>query len=439
MEEITNINSLGFIFALIAGVLLVTLPRRFALFPLLGVTCYMSQGQVVGIFGLHFTVLRILLALGWCRAFIRREVSSFRFCFIDKAFILWTVSYFILSNLLWRTSDNFIYSAGSVYNAVGIYFLFRFIIQDFEDIERLIMMLAILIVPLSIFFLIEKATGRNLFSFFGGVPDFTVIRDGKLRCQGAFRHPILAGTFAAALVPLFLSLWWINKARLLAALGVLAAVIICITSASSGPIMTMLFGVIALSFWPLRRYMRVVRWCILISIISLHMVMKAPVWFLMARIGESIGGTGWHRAELIDQAIKHFNEWWLLGTTYTAHWMPYVLPNEPNMVDITNTYIYQGVTGGLLTMILFVLLIVLSFKAIGQFMKENYGHSVSELIIVWSVGSVLFAHAISFLSVLYFDQSVIFWYLILAIIPTIAMSTPEEVTYITPVDIVEYE
>jgi len=23
--------------------------------------------------------------------------------------------------------------------------------------------------------------------------------------------------------------------------------------------------------------------------------------------------TGWHRAELIDSALRHFNEWWLVG------------------------------------------------------------------------------------------------------------------------------
>jgi len=47
---------------------------------------------------------------------------------------------------------------------------------------------------------------------------------------------------------------------------------------------------------------------------------ESPIWFLIGRLSAIIGGTGWARSELIDQAIKHFSEWWLLGTTYTAHW-----------------------------------------------------------------------------------------------------------------------
>ena len=57
-------------------------------------------------------------------------------------------------------------------------------------------------IPTAIIFLNEARTGRNLFAAFGGVPSLTDMREGKLRCSGAFGNSILAGCFWASLIPL---------------------------------------------------------------------------------------------------------------------------------------------------------------------------------------------------------------------------------------------
>jgi O-antigen ligase len=147
--------------------------------------------------------------------------------------------------------------------------------------------------------------------------------------------------------------------------------------------------------------------------------MKAPVWYLIMRVSEVAGGQGWHRSYLIDQAIKHFNEWWLLGTAYCAHWMPYGHPLDPNKVDITNQYIAEGVNGGLLTMVLFIAVIVCCFQAIGLKMREIEKRSFEYKFLVWALGCSLFSHAVNFLSVAYFDQIFIFWYLTLALVASL--------------------
>ena len=46
--------------------------------------------------------------------------------------------------------------------------------------------------------------------------------------------------------------------------------------------------------------------------------------------------------------------------------MPYVLPDNPEMVDITNQYVWEGLIGGLLTMILFIVLIARCFQGVGM-------------------------------------------------------------------------
>jgi len=196
--------------------------------------------------------------------------------------------------------------------------------------------------------------------------------------------------------------------------------VITITSASSGPVMTLLFGFIGMMMWFFRHWMREIRWALVILIGSAHYAMKAPVWYSISRISDILGGTGWHRANLIDQAIKHFKEWWLFGSTYTAHWMAYSLPSDPDMADITNQYILEGVNGGLVTMLLFIGIIVACFKKLGAAQQVAVDHPLGKGFSLWCFGSALFAHAVTFMSVSYFDQTIVTWFLLIAIISTIS-------------------
>ena len=66
----------------------------------------------------------------------------------------------------------------------------------------------------------------------------------------------------------------------------------------------------------------------------------------------------YHRAALIESAIKHLDEWWLAGTDYTRHWMPSGIPANENHTDLTNHYIAMGVMGGLLLLLLFIWLLL---------------------------------------------------------------------------------
>jgi hypothetical protein len=433
MEETSTINSITTYFIIISSLLMISLPRRLAIFPILIAACYITLGQILVIAGLHFPVFRILIFFGFLRLIIRGEIYKLKLNHIDKAIIWWVIISIITGVLLEKSWDGFINRLGLAYSALGCYYLFRFLIRDRDDLLTLLKILVIIIVPLTISVIIEKTTSRNIFSIFGGVPEVTVIRDGRLRCQGAFRHPILMGTFAATLIPLFFSLWFKNKGgKLFSMLGIICATIITFASASSGPALAYIYGIIALMAWPFRYNMRIIRWLILIALISLHMIMKAPVWFLMARLGEQIGGGGWHRAEIITQAVTHFNEWWLIGTTYTAHWMPNVLPINPNMIDITNQFIFEGVGGGIWRMGAFIIIIIICFRELGKSNLILKDQPIDLRIFSWSLGAALFAHIMSFMSVAYFDQIIVFWYLLLAIISvfisTINIPTKSEAT-----------
>jgi hypothetical protein len=179
-----------------------------------------------------------------------------------------------------------------------------------------------------------------------------------------------------------------------------------------------------LVMWRFREKMNLAWWATLVAVVSLHLIMKAPVWALMGRVSGLTGGTGWYRSELITQAINHIGEWWFWGTDYTAHWMPFVLPENPNMVDITSQYIAEGVNGGLLTMLLFIGMIALCFRQLGRRLRVLYSEDAgADAKATWCIGVALFAHALSFVSVAYFDQLVVFWYFLLACVSSLSGSS----------------
>jgi hypothetical protein len=410
----TFINNIGLCMTGLMGLLLILLPRRLAVFPVLFLVCYMSLGQRIIVAGLDFTMIRVLVIFGWLRLILRGELGGLHFTKLDKAVLWWTCSSVLMYWLLRQNTGAFIYRLGLAYNALGSYFLFRFLLRSRKDVDQLVGMFSLCVVPLALLIAGEKLTGRNAFAMFGGVPEITAVRDGVLRCQGPFAHPILAGTFAATQMPLFVPLWWRRGfERVRALLGLAACTAIVIAAGSSGPMFAYGFAVVGLALWPYRERMRHLRWSIAISLTGLHLVMKAPVWFLINRVTVFSSSTGYHRAILIDSAIKHFDEWWLLGTKSTAHW-------GFGLSDITNQYIRYGVDGGLLTLVFFVSIISRAFGAVGKGVRELACAPLAEGLQVWALGAALLTHVVSYFSVSYFDQNGITWMLLLAMISLIS-------------------
>jgi hypothetical protein len=416
-EELSTITAGSLIITLCLGFLLVGLPRRYALAPMLIAGCYLTLGQVLIVGGLHFYLLRILILFGLVRLVLRKEILSVNLSVIDKLLLAWVVVHSFLYLLFDGTNVNLTERLGAAYNALGIYFLIRALVWDLDDVLHAIKMLGIIIIPLAGLFMVEYMTEKNPFFIFGGVSEFTIIRGDKLRCQGPFRHPILAGTFGATAIPLFVGLWvYSTRDRLLAAGAILAATIIVFLSSSSGPLIAYLASVVGLMCWRVKDNMRAIRWGAVVILLALHAYMKAPVWFLISKLSELVGGTGWYRAALIDAFIRHFDEWWLIGTGYTAHWMPTGIAIDPTKTDIVNQYVAQGVNGGLLGLSLFVWLIVKCFKTTGVAIRTEALDSFPEKFMIWSLGCTLLSHVVSFFSVSYFDQIIIFWYMLLAMI-----------------------
>ncbi|MGC4053261.1 MAG: hypothetical protein QM757_28490 [Paludibaculum sp.] len=403
------VTPIGLAFTVLMSLLLLTLPRRKALAPVIVLICFMTMGERIVLGGLNFTMIRILLFFGWMRLISRGELRGMKWCWADTFVVAWAVIRTLNYTLVWGTTDAFINRMGHAYNALAAYFLFRFLVRDEEDVFTTIRQLALAVGPLALIMMNEKITGRNLFAALGGVPVISELRSGVVRCQGPFAHSILAGTFGATTVPLFVGMWLRRKSTAgLALLAIASSTLIVYMGGSSGPILAYAFSMLALSLWFMRKNLSVIRWSIALLLLTLHFVMNSPVWFVIARASVFSGSTGWYRGFLIDMSVRHFNEWWLIGTTAATKWHYY-------LADVTNQYLLEGLSGGMVTMLLFIGILSTSFRSVGLVVRSSTSDPKVKLL-AWALGGALLGHAVSFISVSYFDQNIIIFYWLLAAI-----------------------
>lgn len=427
----TVLNPAVLLVILIAGALVCFWPRRRAMVPFLLASILIPPDQVLVIGSLHFPMLRLLVLFGIIRM-IKQKASSKARIFsggINK--IDWTVilsAIFVAVNgvLLFRDSGALVNQLGALFTFFGVYFLLRYLIRDEEDVVRTIQTLACIAAMVAVVMAYEVGTGHNPYALLGGARASSyaslALRADKVRAQGPFGHSILAGTFGAVLMPLFVALWWKGKKhRKIAAMGIVAATVITFACNSSTPALGYAAGVLALCLWPARQWMQIMRWGLVFTLVALHLAMKAPVWHLIASIDITGGSSGFHRFMLIDQCIRHFSDWWLVGVKDTSVW-------GWDMWDTANQYVGLCDNSGLLPFLLFVAVLVYGFKYLGRARRAS-GKDKKTALFIWALGSALFANVVAFIGISYWDQTIVAWYALLAMIPAaIAVPTKEELS-----------
>lgn len=411
----TTLNAVG-LAVLGMGILSVLfMPRKLIAVVFVVIACFTTVGQQIVVASFSFDIPRLMIAATLIRASLRMETGPGIATKLDKALLSWVVLGALIYSLRIHTVSAITNQVGRLYDVIGLFYVFRFSIREFEDLHTVVRALAITITVLMLLMSVERITGHNPFAVLGGVPEHTMIREGRFRAQGPFRHPILAGTLAATSIPMFVAIWHGNRSgdRLLSVLGIFSSFTIVALTASSSPLISSATAVLSVLLWPHRKKTKSMWYLFLIGIFALQAVMKAPVWYLFAKAGNMLGGTGWHRAFLMDQAIRYFRDWWIAGTAYTANWMPYQLAINPNSADITNQFLVEGVNGGIFTLCAFVAVVTIAFRTLAKASRIALSDSWGARI-VWALWGSLLAHVVTFFSLSYFDQMNIFWYMLLA-------------------------
>jgi len=416
-------NPLVLAVVLVAGILICVWPRHKALAAFLAAAILIPVDQVLLLGGMHFPMLRVLLLFGFVRMlkekfYSKRRVFSGGMNKIDAAVILLSLVTAINAVLLFPEMASAINQAGILFTVFGIYFLLRSLIREEQDITHAIRTLAGIAAIVAAIMTYEFATGHNPYALLGGArASFyanLVQRDDRFRAQAGFSHSLLAGTFGAVLMPLFLALWWKGKEhRAIVALGIVSSTLIMLTANGSTPVLAYAAGVLGLCLWPLRDRMRAIRWSIVGTLVALHLVMKAPVWHLISRIDISGGSSGYHRYMLIDQCIRHFGDWWLIGVKDTSVW-------GWDMWDTANQYVGLCDGSGLLPFLLFLAILVYGFRFLGK-ARRRFQKDHRAALFVWAIGAALFANVVAFFGISYWDQTQVVWYGLLAMISTAAL------------------
>lgn len=402
------IHPVGFGALALLCALTLLLPRRHSTLPLVVLLCFVPSGQRVIAFTLDLSFLRILLATTWVRLLLRNELRPISWNWLDRWLLLWAVAVIVTGTLQQGTAAAFINRSGYALDAMMVYFWIRQHVRSHAD-TAVIAGQFLACSPLVLALLMnEHATGRNALHVFGGVPEITDLRDGRLRCQGAFAHPIVAGCFFACLIPLYAIRGMVRGTWATFTMGSLIAAGIVGLTASSTPAAALVFaGFGAACFW-IRHALVYLRWMGLVALVGLHLLRTQPVWHLLARVDLAGGSTGWHRYHLIDEFLHRISEWWWLGTPQTGHW-------GLGLHDVTDQYVAEAVGGGIVRLALFTAVLVTAFRAIGKTMRTD-GVLPWQRRATWALGTALFVHSMNFLAISYFEQIVVLWHLTLGIV-----------------------
>ena len=381
-------------------------PKKHFLLPFILAACFIPADQRVIIFDLDFTPLRILIIAGGLRLWLRGEIRIINWNQFDKLVLSWALVGAMIYVTQWHDMRALIYKCGFLFDIIGLYWLYRQSIRSWHDVIFPFKVFAVCCLVLVPFVAYEWRTGANPFVVFGRVG--TAIREeGEYRCAASFPHSIMLGLFWATIWPIFITLYRVGHHKFLYLAAAAGSVFIIFATRSSTPIMTWLIVLIVLYGYKWRRYVGCASWGLLSSLIALHIVMNAPVWHLISRVRFIRGSTGWHRYNLIDKGIKHFSEWALLGCRSTEHW-------GWGLGDVTNQYLLEGVRGGFLSLLLFVVMIFMACKTLS-------GLSISckepkLRFLAWCLFVTVIGHCVAFLGVSYFGQIHMWWYMTLAIV-----------------------
>ncbi len=408
-------NGIGIVLLLCSAAFLGFGSRRLALVALMFGVMYIPQTQGVLFLGFSLTGIRIVELVGFFRVITRGELRAFKFNGLDKLLLATYGFMAIIYSLSGRSGG--VYVVGVFVDATLAYITARSLIRDTDDIFWFLKALVFLLIPYSLLLGIEQATGRTPFEHLG----MEVVgwnRGGRPRCIGSFRNPTLLGTLGASFLPLYAAVLFSRKYLKTALAGVGACLFIVWASNSGGSLSCALVAIMGWCCWALRHRMKEFRRGILFLLFALAIVMKAPIWYLPAKISAFTGGDGYHRSRLLELAYQHLGEWWLSGMPMadTSNWFPYVI-SSTGAADMTNYFLMFGITSGLIGFALFIGLIVRLYKALGGGLGEaRQTPDLARELLLWGLGVMLTAHVSNWFGITYFDQTQIYAYMQLAMI-----------------------
>ncbi len=309
---------------------------------------------------LDICLARIVVAVLLLRCLLNIQLrDKFNWCRLDSWVTFGAIARLCIAIAAWKMpmAKSFENSSGYLMDSYFAYVTARLCLTDYKAVVTSVKWIAIALVPLAILGVVESYTGWGpyyklvVYCPWQGVAEPSLsIRSGYYRAVGPFSHSILFGATFAMFLPM---VYWLRHQgrnwRMISYIITGVLVFGILSSMSSGPVMMLIF---VSCFLLLERYKNCIKPILIlvaISFVFVEMLSNRTIWHVFASYADPLGGSGWHRAKLLDLAIEHFGEWWLVG--YGMQDPGWGASLGMTWTDITNHYIIAGVKYGMLGVI----------------------------------------------------------------------------------------
>jgi len=404
-------QSVTLTFALIVCILVISLRPKYALSAYITALLWYPSFLAVSIGTIDIVVGRFVVAALLLRCLCEDKIrSKFVWSRLDTlvtlSMVVYVGAYFISQTMTFGATIES--RGGYVMDTWCAYLAARFIVTDRTKLISVIKCISIALVPLAILGVVESVTGWQPFAplwiyspWFRGGRFLSEGRFGFARAVGPFSHAILFGGGFAMFLPLVYYLRcekkeWHTLAYILSGITMLGA----LSSMSSGPWVMVIVVVFCLIMERHKKFVKPLFILLVVMCLFIGIASNRPFYHVIVSWANPLGGASWHRAKLIDLAIEHFNEWWLIGYgDQDPGWGP-----QLGMVrtDVTNEYILNGVRYGILGVIALCAVLAKTFRDLIFTYRKMRQPAMKSLC--WAFGSLLFSITIAWMSVSFFGQ-----------------------------------
>lgn len=406
--------------ALLASILVLRLKPALAYGVFLCTILLYPSYLVVRLGILDISVGRIVITVLLLRCIFTQDISKrFTWNRLDSWVLSFLVISFAMPMIAGKTEVMKILEnkAGFMMDTFFAYYAARYCITSQRDLIKTLKVTCIPLVILAIIGILESVGSWQPYLPLKRFRPWEVLsvdeanpRFGFIRAAGPYGTPINLGNTFAMLLPLVYLLRFESGVWKKGVYVILFFVVLgVLSSVSSGPLVLLSFVVFALCLEREKKIAKPLLLFFIFSCIFIAIVSNRPFYHVLVSYINPLGGTGWHRAKLIDLAIEHFDKWWLVGYGgVDPGWGPAL---GRRWTDITNHFIYIGVQNGFAGLVAFIGFFVLAIRAIQRTLRNSKSGVMRST--AWAFGCVIVGLLISLNTCTFFDQTKSFFYFIL--------------------------
>lgn len=363
----------------------------------------------------------------------QRIISKFTWSRLDTWVTLSMVVYVVVLCITLPLSYAIENRGGYLMDTWFAYIVARLIVTNKATIISVIKCVSIVLAPLAILGVIESISGRYLFRHMMSLSPWITERDwtleprwGLARAAGPIGCPIKFGCSLAIFLPLVY--WLRNQKRYWRVLAypLSGAVLIgALSSMSGGPWIMIGVAIFCLAIESRKNWVKPLLIFFVLSCVFIQITSNRDFHHVIISYTNPLGGSAGHRATLIDLAIEHFDEWWVIGYKgVDPGWGPRL-----GMVhtDVTNKFILNGVLYGIIGVIVLCLVLITSICSVVRLHKSTTDPELRSW--AWALGSWFVVVIAGFMSVNFGGQLESLFYIILGMLGSSSSLRPSVFSY----------